>query len=260
MKKDKVVALIQARMGSTRLPGKILKNLEGKPVIWHIWDRLRRVKQIDEVVIATSVEEANNVLIECLDKYRIKYFRGSEDNVLDRFYKAARNSKADVVIRVTADCPLIDPYWVSKAIQKILDDPSIDYLGLPTGAGVLHEKINKLPDGLDTEVFKYEALKKAWKEATDKLDRSEAVTSYIWRNKEKFRTATIYPDTDYGYLRWTLDTLEDYTFIKTVYKELYRKNSDFNMNDVLELLKRMPELVEVNKTAINKVNYRDYYK
>jgi len=256
---NKVVALIQARMGSTRLPGKILKNLEGKPVIWHIWDRLKRVNQIDEVVIATSIEEANNVLNECLEKYGIKYFRGSEDNVLDRFYKAAEYFGANVVIRITADCPLIDSYWVSKAIQKIGDDPSIDYVGLATGAGVLNKRIKKFPDGLDTEVFRYEALKRAWLEATDSLDKGEAVTSYIWRNKDKFNTATIYADSDYGHLRWTLDTPEDYIFIKTVYRELYLSNNNFNMNDILELLKRMPELIDVNKSAKDLVKYNEYY-
>ena len=259
IRKKMVVALVQARIGSTRLPGKILKNLEGKPVIWHIWNRLMSVNQIDDVVIATSIESANNTLIECLEKYGIKYFRGSENNVLDRFYKAAKFFKADVVIRITADCPLVDPHWVGEAVQKIIDNSSIDYVGLAAGAGVLNDNINKFPDGLDTEVFKYEALNKAWKEAENKLDRGEAVTSYIWRNKDKFNTVTLYPDSDYGNFRWTLDTHEDYKFIKNVYKKLYSKKNDFNMNDILELLKRMPELTEINNTSKNQVKYCEYY-
>jgi spore coat polysaccharide biosynthesis protein SpsF len=259
MKNQKIIALIQARMGSSRLPGKILMDLEGQPVIWHIWQRLKNVSKIDEVVVATSTDSSNKILIENLKKYNIKYFRGSEDNVLDRFYDAATLMDTDYVIRVTADCPLIDPYWVSKAIKAILKDVSLDYLGLPTGAGVMNEKINKLPDGLDTEIFKYTALKKAWKEAKDPLDRGEAVTSYIWRNKDKFKTGSIYPDKNYGHLRWTLDTEDDFKFISEVYRKLYPIKSNFDFNDILKILERNPELLKINSSGFAQVKYAEYY-
>ena len=260
MNNNKVVALIQARMGSSRLPGKILKKLEGMPVIWHIWNRLNSVSEIDEVVVATSKDSSNDILIDNLIKFNIQYFRGSEDNVLDRFYDAASLMDTDYVIRVTADCPLIDPYWVSKAIKAILKDVSLDYLALPTGAGVMYEKINKLPDGLDTEIFKYSALKRAWEEAKDPLDRGEAVTSYIWRNKEKFKTSSIYPKKNYGDMRWTLDTEADFSFVKEIYKELYPINSDFNFDDILEILEKNPELSKINASEVDQVKYAEYYE
>ena len=148
---------------------------------------------------------------------------------------------------------------MSKAIQKITNDSSIDYLGLPTGAGVLNEKVNKLPDGLDTEVFKFSALEKAWKEATDPLDRGEAVTSYIWRNKHKFKTSSIYPNKDYGYMRWTLDTRDDLRFVEEVYNELFTINEDFSFDDVINLLELKPELTKINSSGIDQVKYADYY-
>lgn len=260
MNNFKIVALIQARMGSSRLPGKILKNIQGHSVIWHIYNRLKNVRKIDEIVVATSEESSDNILIEHLKKYNIKFFRGSEKNVLDRFYGAASSFKSDYIIRITADCPLIDPIWITKAIEKILNDRTIDYVSLPTGAGVLNEKVNKLPDGLDTEVFKFVALEKTWKEAKDPLDRGEAVTSYIWRNRNLFKTSLIFPNKDYGNLRWTLDTKDDFRFVEEVYNELFPAKENFNFSDIINLLELKPELTKINSSSIDQAKYADYYK
>jgi spore coat polysaccharide biosynthesis protein SpsF len=255
-----IVAIIQARMGSKRLPGKILKDLCGKSVICHIYDRLKRASKINKIVVATTGKKKDEILVQHLKANKIDYFRGSENDVLDRFYQTSKLFKAKYIIRITADCPLIDSFWIDRAVNKILENPTIDYLGLPTGAGVFYEKVNKLPDGLDAEVFKYEALEKAWIEAESHQDRGEAVTSYIWKNKDKFKTFSIYPEVDYGNLRWTLDTPEDFQFIKLIYKALYEKNKNFTFNDILDYLKENPNINNLNQRSKNQVKYNSYYK
>lgn len=259
MKKNKVVAIVQARMGSSRLPGKILLNLQNMPVIWHICERLSLSKEVDKVVVATSDKNQDDILTKCLDKNEIDYFRGSEEDVLDRFYKTADFYKADYVVRITADCPLIDPSLVSKAVLALKDDESLDYVGLACGAGVFKDKINKYPDGLDTEVFTFKSLEKTWNEATSSLDRGESVTSYLWSNKLKFNIKTISSKNDYGNLRWTLDTPEDYEFINHIYNELYNSKPEFGMHDILELIKEKPHLVDINRSSIGQVKYGEYY-
>ena len=239
MRKE-VVAIVQARMGSSRLPGKILMSLQGMPVIWHICSRLKLSKEVDKVVVATSSECQDDILVEFLFQNKIEFFRGSENDVLDRFYRTAKVNNAHYIVRVTADCPLIDPNLVSDAITTVKQDTSIDYAGLACGAGVFNERINKYPDGLDTEVFTFNALERAWKEATSDLDRGEAVTSYLWRDKSQFNVKTIPANKNYGNHRWTLDTPEDFEFIKYIYDKLYHSKKDFGMHDVLNLIEQNP--------------------
>ncbi|NQS89067.1 glycosyltransferase family protein [Patescibacteria group bacterium] len=259
-KNKRIVAIIQARIGSTRLSGKILMDICGYPVIWHIWNRLKNISEIDEIVVATSREQANDILERFCVSENISYFRGSENEVLDRFYQAAKCYHADIIIRITGDCPLIDPQSISIAIQRFLkSETGLDYVGLATGAGVFGKKVNKFPDGTDAEVIAFEALERAWSEATDSLDRGEAVTSYIWRNKDIFKCEMIYCERDLGHLRWTLDRPEDLEFVRKVYKRLYNSDKCFSMFDVLKLLEDEPALAEINKNWIGKENYEKYY-
>ena len=234
----KVVAIIQARMGSTRLPGKVMKEIHGKPVILWDLDRISLSKLIDEIVVAIPYGEENDVIVDTIKEYNDKIVttRGSENDVLDRYYQAAVQTNADVVVRITSDCPLIDPVVIDQVIKQFLDD-DCDYCS--------NSVTRTYPRGLDTEVFSFKALEEAWNEATKDYER-EHVTPYIIENQDKFKLLNVANDIDLSHLRWTLDTKEDFEFIDAVYKRIYPKKQLFLMDDVLELLDKEPELVEIN--------------
>ena len=235
-----VVCIIQARIGSTRLPGKVLKNICGKTVLQHDIDRLRRVKNIDEIVIATTILEKDEAITKEADRLGLKYFRGSEEDVLSRYYYAAKENNADVVVRVTSDCPLIDSEVTEKIIQYYIENnDKYDY--------VSNTIDRTYPRGLDTEVFSFSSLQKAFNEASSMRDR-EHVTPYIWDNPHLFRLFQYKNQTDYSNLRWTLDTAEDFELINRVYNFLYaEKGNNFNIDDIIELYRKHPELIDINK-------------
>ncbi|WP_341457728.1 GNAT family N-acetyltransferase [Clostridium botulinum] len=243
MIKVKVVCIVQARMGSTRLPGKVLKKICGKTVLEHDIDRLRRVKNIDEIIIATTTLEGDNAIIKECERLGVKYFRGSEDNVLHRYYYAAKENNADIVVRVTSDCPLIDAEVSESIIQYYLDNKSnYDY--------VSNTIDRTYPRGLDTEIFDFKALEKAFKEATSPRDK-EHVTPYIWDNPEIFRLNQYKNNKGYSDLRWTLDTEEDYKLISLIYEHFQNKKY-FNMNEIILFLEKNPEVNEINKDVEQK--------
>ncbi|MEM1689053.1 MAG: glycosyltransferase family protein [Candidatus Hadarchaeales archaeon] len=231
----KTVAIIQARVGSTRLPGKVLKEICGKPMLWYVIERVKRAKLINEIVVATTTNAEDDEIVKIAEQCRVKTFRGSEDDVLDRYYRAAKEFKADVVVRITADCPLIDPEIVDKTVEFFLKG-DFDYVSntvRPT-----------FPDGLDVEVFSFDALKKAWENAT-KLSEREHVTPYIRKHPEKFKIGSFEAEHDLSHLRWTVDREEDLRFVREVYERIGKEI--FHMQDVLELLKEHPELAEINR-------------
>lgn len=241
----KTVCIIQARSGSTRLPKKILKHICGKTVLEHDIDRIRRAKKIDEIVIATTNSRNDDVIFDKMIKLNINVFRGSEQDVLSRYYYAAKESLADVVIRITSDCPLID----SKLIDKILDF----YLHNCNKYDYVSNTINRtFPRGLDVEVFSFEALTRAFNESTLLRDR-EHVTPYIWDNPNIFRIGEYVGDKDYSNLRWTLDTKEDLKLIRKIYSYLYeQKGNDFYMEDILTLYKNHMDLYFINNKICQK--------
>lgn len=235
----KVVAIIQARMGSTRLPGKVMKEILGKPVI--LWD-LERVclsKLIDEIVVAIPYGKENDVIVDTIKEYNdmIVTTRGSEDDVLDRYYNAAVQSTADIVVRITSDCPLIDPTVMDKVIRKFLNS-DCDYCS--------NSLKRTYPLGLDTEVFSFDALAKAWREANIGYER-EHVTPYIIENPDEFKSLNVPNDIDLSHYRWTLDTKEDFEFINAIYQKIYPEKHVFFMDDILDLLNREPSLIDINK-------------
>ena len=234
----KVVAIIQARMGSTRLPGKVMKEILGKPVILWDLDRISQSKLIDEIVVAIPYGEENDVIVDTIKEYNDKIIiaRGSEDDVLDRYYQAAVQTNADVVVRITSDCPLIDPVVIDRVIEQFLNN-DCDYCS--------NSLTRTYPRGLDTEVFSFKALEEACNEATKDYER-EHVTPYIIENPDKFKLLNVANDIDLSHLRWTLDTKDDFKFISAVYKNIYPKKQLFLMDDVLELLDREPELIDIN--------------
>lgn len=240
----KVICIIQARMGSTRLPGKVLKEICGKTVLEHDIDRVRRVENIDKIVIATTTEKKDDVIVEEAKRLNVSYFRGSEDDVLSRYYNAAKENEADAVVRITSDCPLID----SEVSQNIIDF----YMENCDKYDFISNTLERTyPRGLDTEVFSFRALEKAYNDAVRKSDR-EHVTPYIWGNPRFFSFCQYKNNVDYSELRWTLDTTEDFEFINSVYNYLYHEKKYFNMEDIIDLIEEHPELKHINERVMQK--------
>lgn len=233
-----VVCIIQARVGSTRLPKKVLREICGKTVLEHDVNRLKKIKNIDKIVIATTTEEKDIEIVSEAERLEINYFRGSENDVLSRYYYAAKEYNADVVVRVTSDCPLLDPDITEAIIQYYIDN-------MNKYVYVSNTLDRTYPRGLDTEVFSFDALEKAFKEAILESDR-EHVTPYIWRNGEMFNKFQYKNDKDYSDLRLTLDTEEDLKLIEEVYNYLYYHKNRFNLSDIINLFNIRPELKLIN--------------
>jgi spore coat polysaccharide biosynthesis protein SpsF (cytidylyltransferase family) len=235
----RIVAIIQARLGSTRLPGKTLAEIAGRPMLAHVASRTQEIPGVTEAVIATSTNPIDDGIEAFARSARIPCVRGSEEDVLDRFRQAAVERKAEVVVRVTADCPLLDPEVAGLVVQKYCDrQMEIDY--------VSNVEPPTYPDGLDTEVFSPAALERAWREARDGADR-EHVTSYIRRQRERFRLDNVRNSRDLSEHRWTVDTEADLTFVRAVFDALGTHcHGSIHMNDVLLLLDERPELRRIN--------------
>jgi spore coat polysaccharide biosynthesis protein SpsF len=257
--KNKVVAIIQARLGSARLPGKVMMPILGKPMLQHIVERLRSVEAIDKVVVATSVSGKDDRLAEFCDDCSIPFYRGSEEDVLDRFYHVAKNFGGEHLIRITGDCPLIDPLVVSRLIAYYFQN-GFYFCGVAAGAGVAdREVVGRYPDGLDAEIFSMDILTTTWREAIRQLHR-EHVTPFIWQQPERFRLGTLYPDNgDYSHCRWTIDNLEDFKLVQWIYEQLYPDNPYFDMEEILDLLNRHPEKASENRHFIGKEGYEEFW-
>jgi len=239
----KFVAIIQARTGATRLPGKVLEELAGELMLTRVVNRTRRAKTVDAVVVATTTQPADDVIVGLCQERGWPFFRGSEDDVLDRYYRAALAFQADTVVRITSDCPLIEPEIIDRVVNEFLScNPKVDYLS----SGLMRT----FPRGLDVEVMSFDALKKAWHEDDNPVWR-EHVTPYIWRHPEKFKIRNVANDTDYSYMRWTVDTMEDLVFVRKIYDHFRR--DDFTWKEVLHLLKLHPEWLEINQHVQQKV-------
>lgn len=230
------VCIIQARMSSTRLPGKILMDITGKPMLYHIIDRVRQCKKVDEIVIATTVGRIDYKVIELCKKINCSYFAGSQHDVLDRYYKAALEFKADIIIRVTGDCPLVDYRQIDEMIE----------LQSKTNADCVENIDVGLPLGTGAEVFTLNAVENSWKNGKEQYQR-EHVDEYIYDNPSKFRIVRLQLQ---GHLkrtyRLTVDTLEDLTLIRRIYEHLY-KNTPIDLKDAIQFLDKNKELLEINK-------------
>lgn len=231
----KTVAIIQARMGSTRLPNKVLAEIAGRPMLWHVADRARRVRSLDGVVVATSDSPADVAIANFCVQNGVQCFRGSHNDVLDRYYQASKFFKAEVIVRLTADCPLLDSTVVEKVIEEFFAD-NYDY--------VSNTLEPTFPAGLETEVLRQDALEQAWRDARLKSER-EHVTPYIWKHPLAFRLGNVKHDHDLSRLRWTVDEPEDLEFVRRVYRCLARRAS-FGMVEMLGLLQMKPELAKIN--------------
>jgi spore coat polysaccharide biosynthesis protein SpsF len=236
----KIAAIIQARMSSNRLPGKVLKDLAGTTMLARVVERVRRCALIGEVLIATSSVESDQAIVSECDRIGVGVFRGSELDVLDRYYQAARFVGSEGVVRITSDCPLIDSEVTGHTIKKFL-------AAQPDYACNTLERT--FPRGLDTEVMTFATLECAWKEAKEGYQR-EHVTPYIYQNPSLFKLFSVRGDADYSRHRWTVDTPEDLEFVRNVYERF--KGMDFGWTDVLRLLEREPQLAEINRRVPQK--------
>jgi spore coat polysaccharide biosynthesis protein SpsF len=241
-----ILAILQARLSSRRLPGKVLKPLLGKPMILRQVERLSRAEKIDELVVATSVEVSDDPIEALCIEHNINCFRGSLDDVLDRYYQATKAWNPEYIVRLTADCPLADP--------SVIDDVISFYL-----AGDFDYASNALPptypDGLDIEVFKFSCLEQAWQEARLSSEREHA-TPYIYNNPLKFKLGNYENTSDLSHFRWTVDEPEDFEFVTKVYEKLYPNNPEFSMNDILTLIHNEPELIDINNMYARNEGYQ----
>ena len=238
----KTVAIIQARMGSTRLPGKVMKDLGGETVLARVVARVRRAAAIQEVVIATTHQPEDDRIVEECRRLEVHVFRGEVHDVLDRYHGAAQEAGAEAIVRITSDCPLIDPEITDRTIRAFLERRP-DY-----ASNVLDRTY---PRGLDTEVMTREALDRSWRQAKKPYER-EHVTPYIYENADQFTLYSVSGEMDYSRQRWTLDEPEDLAFLRAVYERLEDKVS-FSWGEVLALLEREPALIELNCHVSQKV-------
>jgi spore coat polysaccharide biosynthesis protein SpsF len=235
-----VLALLQARTTSTRLPNKVLLPILGEPMILRQIERLQRATLIDQLTVVTSTEESDNKLAALCAENNISCFRGSLNDVLDRFYQAASLTKPLHVVRLTADCPLTDPELIDQIIQYYLKG-EYDYVSNaiePT-----------FPDGLDMEIFRYKCLEIAWKEAGLSSQR-EHVTPYIYQQCKRFKIGHYKGKEDLSQLRWTVDEPKDFALIEQIYSSLYPSNPAFTTEDILNLLKQNIELQTINTDIV----------
>lgn len=226
----KIVAIVQARMGSARLPGKVLKPINGKPMIELLLSRLSRSKELDKIVVSTSYKNENDKLCSFISSLGYECIRGSENNVLKRYYKTAQIVKADIIVRITGDCPLIDPKLVDECIEGFKNS-DVDYFS--------NTYPRSFPDGLDVSVMSFESIKRSCVEAKSSYDR-EHVTSHII-NSENFSKGSIKYKKDLSQTRWTVDNQRDLVIVKNIFK-YFSPNIHFDWLEIIKLKKLKPEL------------------
>jgi len=244
----KIGCIIQARTGSTRCPGKVMKKIVGKTILELLIERLKPSKYIDEIIVATTNKPRDNVIVDLCVKNNISFFRGSEDDVLDRYYQCAKQLNIDVIVRATSDNPLADYRMMDKIIEEFMKHlPDIDL--------VANDIPFTFPIGLNMHIMSLAALEKEHKETADKHDREDVVL-YIIDNPTKFKVVSIHSEVNLSSERWTLDYEEDYEFIKKVFEALYKEGECFDMHQIIEYLNKNPEVRKINKHLEHKYKYK----
>lgn len=238
IQRPRVVGITQARMSSTRLPGKVLREVQGKPLLLHHAERARRVRTLDAFMVATTVNPADDRVAATAAAAGFPVFRGSEDDVLSRFIQAAEHYRADIVVRLNADCPLIDPAVVDHMVQAFLDRwPDIDYAS--------NRLVHTYPRGLDAEITTLAALREADAEAEIPEDR-EHVTYFIWHRPDRYRLLNVPSERDLKGHRWTVDTPEDFELVRRILDDLYPRKPEFTLQDCLDVLAEHPDWPSIN--------------
>lgn len=231
-----IAAIIQARMGSTRTPGKTMLKISGHPLLYYCLHRIKKAQFIDKIIVATTTSQSDDIIESWCKKNTIAFFRGSENDVLDRYYHAAREEKADIIVRITSDCPFVDPEIIDMLIETLLKY-TVDYAS------------NRIttrtwPHGLDVEVFSFQALEKAWKEARSQYER-EHVTPYIMNHPEIFSLLEVPYFEDLSDFRLTVDYPEDIDFTKVLIE--HHGAADKSWEQIIDILRKHPELCAINE-------------
>ena len=233
-----IAAIIQARMGSKRLPGKVLKEVFEKPLLQLQIERVTRSKYLNSLMVATTNNNEDKKIIDLCRKLSVPYYCGSETDVLSRYYYAARNAKADIIVRLTGDCPLIDSQVIDTVIREFLKSyPQVDY--------VSNTLVRTFPRGMDTSVISFSALEKSFFEAKNPLDR-EHVTSFIYLNPKQFKLKNVCYHQEVSYYRLTVDTEEDFFLIKRIIEGLYGGKPWFTLEDIINFLVINPQFSKIN--------------
>lgn len=240
----KVVIVDQARMTSTRLPGKIMKTVLGKPLLEYQIERLQRSREATELVIATTTNSTDDILADFCRAHGVGYYRGSESDVLSRYYEAAKAFGADIVVRVTSDCPVIDPAVVDEAVRYYLEHQAdFDY--------VSNTQMRSYPRGMDAEVFPFRVLEQAFHEGKLKYER-EHVTPFLYLHPERYRVGQVRFRVDASRHRWTVDTPEDFELVRRIIEALYPEDAQFGLEEILALLRLHPDWVQINAHVVQK--------
>ena len=264
--KPRCVAIIQGRMAASRLPGKVLLDISGKPMLVRVLERTRRAETVGEVLVATTTDPSDDPVVDFCQAHGYICFRGSQYDVLDRYYQAARSMQAEVVVRITADCPVIDPQLIDRTVTEFFQanaDFAADRLPPPWH--------RTYPIGLDVEVVTFAGLERAWQQADQPHQREHVMPFFyegiptdasvttqpvtIYRSPRGFRVVYLNHDRDFGSLRWTVDTSEDLELIRQVYQH-FAGCDDFTWLDVLDLFQREPQLAQINAAVQHKA-YND---
>ncbi len=243
----KIGAIIEARMSSSRLPGKVLMTAANKPFLLHIVERLKRVKKIDKIIVATTNNKKDEEIVKFCKKNNISFFRGSEDNVMQRVILAAKKYKLDLITEVTGDCPIIDYRIIDQCLEIFLSN-KVDY--------VTNCHIRSYPDGMDVQVYKLKTLIKSSKMTKNKLDQ-EHVTLHIRKNPSIFKTINLMPNRDMYWpeLGLTLDEYKDYLLLKKIIEHFYKKkNKLFSCEDVINFLRFNKKIRNINRIVKRKNN------
>jgi spore coat polysaccharide biosynthesis protein SpsF len=239
------LAIIQARMASSRLPGKVLLDICGKPMLERVLDRVKLARSIDNILVATTTDPSDEVLAEWCHEHQVDCFRGSMQDVLDRFYQAGVTYSPRYIVRVTADCPVIDPDLIDETVLACQEN------GVDFAATRLPPPFHRTyPIGLDVEVSTFSALERAWREAKLPAER-EHVFPYLYDQPGRFNLKILNHEPDYGSLRWTVDTADDLELIRRIYKH-FSPLEDFRWQAVLELMESKPELTLINAGTSHK--------
>lgn len=240
-----IAAIIQARIGSTRLPNKIFADIEGKPLIWHIVRRISYSKMLQRIIIATTTNQRDDILENWVRNQRLDVFRGSEDDVLSRYHEAAEFYDVDTIVRITADDPFKDPEIIDLVISSFLKN-KVDF--------AYNNKPPTFPEGLDVEVFSFSALADANKDSVDPSER-EHVTQFFYRNPHRFKQINVQNSKNFSCLRWTIDSQQDLNMAREVYSKLYKSNKIFLMNEIIEILEKYPYIANMNASAKRSAMY-----
>jgi spore coat polysaccharide biosynthesis protein SpsF len=247
MNKPRVLAIVQARTKSTRLPGKVLALIHGEPMLAWVVDRARLARMLDEVVVATTTDESDDEIVHLCTTRDIRFYRGDPEDVLDRYWNTAETFNADIIVRLTADCPLLDPDLIDETVRILMEaETPVDFVAtrLPWE--------RTYPIGLDVEACTREVLGVAWHEANETYQR-EHVMPFIYENPERFQILLLNADKDYGDLRWTVDTKEDLDFVREIASRLPDRSS-FRWRDILSLINEDPTLKTINAGVKHKTH------